>query len=379
MPEAVIVRAKRTAIGKIHGLHSQLRPETLGALVIEDLLDGLPCPPADIAEVILGNTVGEGGNIARLSLLEAGLPVGVPALTVDRQCASGLEAVILAARLIEAGAGDVYIAGGVESTSLEPKKFRASREHGKLRFEREVERASFSPERFGDPDMSTAAENVARECRISRVAQDDFALRSYTRAWAAQEKGRFEEEKIAVHKGVPDEGIRPVNHRLLQRMSPLCGKEGTVTAGNACAKNDGACALVLMSRQKCDELGLKPLVTFVGAASAGCDPRLAGLGPIPAVRKLLSEQTLTAGDLDAIEFNEAFASQVLACAHELSLPMDRLNQSGGALAFGHPYAASGAINVCRLTQELLRTGGELGLATLASAGGLGVAALFRQG
>ena len=378
MRNAVIVAAKRTAIGKVGGMFRHVPPEELAGTVIRALLDEYPVPAESIDEVILGNAVGPGGNLARLSALTAGLPVEVPGVTVDRQCGSGLEAVILAARLIQAGAGDIYLAGGVESTSLAPWKLAKPLNHFK-QFPEVMPRARFSPLAVGDPDMGIAAENVAERFGITREDQDRFALNSHRKAVQAQKTGRFAGEIVPVRGRAQDECPRPdTSLEKLAQLPPVFQEGGTVTAGNACPINDGAAVVLVMSEEKCRELDFVPVARFVDAAVAGVDPNILGIGPVPAVKKLLARTGLTVDDIDLVEFNEAFASQVLASLRELQIPEEKVNLGGGAIALGHPYGASGAVLVTRLCSELRRKGGKYGLATLGIAGGLGLAMLLEK-
>lgn len=373
-----MVAAKRTAIGKVGGMFRHVPPEELAGTVIRALLDEYPVPVESIDEVILGNAVGPGGNLARLSALTAGLPVEVPGVTVDRQCGSGLEAVILAARLIQAGAGDIYLAGGVESTSLAPWKLAKPLNHFK-QFPEVMPRARFSPLSVGDPDMGIAAENVAERFGITREDQDRFALNSHRKAVQAQKTGRFAGEIVPVRGRAQDECPRPdTSLEKLAQLPPVFQEGGTVTAGNACPINDGAAVVLVMSEEKCRELDFVPVARFVDAAVAGVDPNILGIGPVPAVKKLLARTGLTVDDIDLVEFNEAFASQVLASLRELQIPEEKVNLGGGAIALGHPYGASGAVLVTRLCSELRRKGGKYGLATLGIAGGLGLAMLLEK-
>ncbi|WP_087972504.1 thiolase family protein [Oceanobacillus rekensis] len=377
MNTPVIVQAKRTAVGKIGGIFKNMPPEKLGAAVIQELIAESRINPRSIDEVILGNAVGPGGNIARLTALTAGIPVEVPAVTVDRQCGSGLEAIHIACRNIQAGAGDIYIAGGIESSSLAPWKMeKPTSLYGTPTL---FTRAQFSPESIGDPDMGIAAENVAEAYQISRSEQDVFAYNSHQKAVAARDSDRFSNEMVVLQGKNEDECPRPgLTLKTLAKLRPIFKEDGTVTPGNACPVNDGASAVLIMSEQKCLELGLKPLLKFIDATSAGVDPNLLGIGPIPAVKKLLKRTKLSIEDIDLVEFNEAFASQVLASIRELDIPEDKLNVGGGALAFGHPYGASGAILVTRLCTEMERLKGKYAIATLGIGGGLGLATLFER-
>lgn len=373
-----MVMAKRTPIGKIGGQFSTLEPEQLLAPVIRHIVSESQVPPEWIDDVIIGNVVGPGGNIARVAALEAGLPVTVPGLTIDRQCGSGLEAIHLAARLIQSGAGEVYLAGGVESTSRAPwKMFKPETLTGTPRL---YTRAPFTPSAYGDPDMGLAAENVARKYGISRGEQDLYALNSHRKAVRAKQTGRFRQEIVPLqvngHWVAEDECPRAdTSLDKLQRLKPVFLDQGTVTAGNACPVNDGAALVLLMSRDKCEQLNLQPVLRFVDAQAAGVDPEYLGIGPVPAVNRLLSRRQLGITDLDVIEFNEAFASQVLASLGELQIPQDKVNPGGGALALGHPYGASGAILITRLFAEMLQNPFKRGIATLGIGGGMGLAVL----
>ncbi|WP_018923969.1 thiolase family protein [Salsuginibacillus kocurii] len=380
MREAVVVAAKRTPVGKEGGALKHVEPEELAASLIQHILEMNEINGGEIDEVILGNAVGPGGNIARKTALKAGLPESVPGVTIDRQCGSGLEAITIAARLIQAGAGDLYLAGGVESTSRAPWRIHKPRSLYGQGPEFYM-RAPFAPEETGDPEMGEAAENVAEKYGISRSEQDRFAANSHAKAWSAQADGRFASEIVPV-PGVSaeiDEGPRAnMSERRLRRLPPVFIEQGTVTSGNACQINDGAAVVLLMSKEKCSDLGLSPLLTFVDANTQGVDPNYLGIGPVPAVQKLLERQQLTSTDIDLVEFNEAFASQVLASLHELKIPEEKVNAGGGAIAFGHPYGASGAILVTRLVTEMnTRAGLNYGLATLGIGGGMGSAVLFQ--
>lgn len=373
----VIVLAKRTAIGAIGGIFRNVAPEKLAAAVVTDLLEETEVDPMLVDEVIFGNAIGPGGNMARLIALTADLPEEVPGVTVDRQCGSGLEAVNIACRLVQSGAGSIYIAGGMESSSLAPWKIEKPRSlYEAPRF---FDRARFSPDFIGDPDMGVAADRVAEVYGVSREAQDLFAYESHEKAVRAQRLGLFTNEIVPVNGQEVDEGPRAsLRKKTLARMRPIFSRDGTVTAGNACAINDGAAAVLVMSERKCRELGLTPLMRFVDAVSAGVDPNLLGVGPIPAVRRLLKRTGHRMEEIDLFEFNEAFASQVLASVRELGIPKSKLNMNGGALAFGHPYGASGAILVTRLFSLMEQMPAKRAIATLGIGGGLGLATLFER-
>ncbi|EZH65323.1 acetyl-CoA acetyltransferase [Bacillaceae bacterium JMAK1] len=378
----VIVKAKRTAIAKAGGALSDVRPEHLAAPVLQSLLTDTGIEAKQIDEVVLGNAVGPGGNLARLALLTAGFPLEVPGVTIDRQCGSGLEAIIYAARFIQSGAGSTYIAGGVESESFAPLKVeKPTSDHTEPR---EFTRARFAPDDIGDPDMGIAAENVARTFGITREMQDDFAWRSHQLASIAQAKGYFKNEIVPVKCTNDtifshDECVRAKDmKKLLARLTPVFEQHGTVTAGNCCPKNDGAAATLLMSKEQAQCHGLKPEAIFLDAVTAGVDPNLLGIGPVPAIRKLLMKHQLTMNEIDLVEFNEAFASQVIASLDLLHIPLEKVNINGGAIAFGHPYGASGSIVVTRLIENMKQTNAQYGIATMGIGGGLGTAVLLRR-
>ncbi|WP_339317002.1 thiolase family protein [Paenibacillus sp. FSL R10-2734] len=378
MIETVIVMAKRTPIGRMGGLLSTFEPEALLAPLIQHIVAETNLPKEMIDDVIIGNVVGPGGNIARVAALEAGLPVSVPGVTVDRQCGSGLEAINIAARLIQSGAGEIYLAGGVESTSRAPWKM--AKPQTLMGVPQLYTRAHFTPSSYGDPDMGIAAENVARKYGISREEQDQYALKSHQKAVHAQQSGRFQQEIVPLlveGEWMHADECPRANTSLdkLRKLPPIFEEKGTVTAGNACPLNDGAALLLMMSREKCRQLKLKPILRVVDAQAAGVDPNYLGIGPVPAVQKVLQRQLLTVAEIDIVEFNEAFSSQVLASLNELQLPQEKVNLGGGALAIGHPYGASGAILMTRLCAEMQHTPYKRGLATLGIGGGMGLATL----
>ncbi|HLR55052.1 MAG TPA: thiolase family protein [Pseudogracilibacillus sp.] len=382
MRECVIVTAKRTAIGKKGGIFASVEPEELVAPLIEQVVQDCQLASHEIDDVILGNVVGPGGNIARVALLEAGLPISVPGFTVDRQCGAGLEAIQLAARLVQSGAGDIYLAGGVESTSRAP--WRLARPKHITGDPILYERAPFTPEAFGNPDMGEAAEHVAQYYQISREKQDHFAVNSHRKAVQSQHTDHFAEEIIPIctqgewrHK---DECPRDRQNleKLFNRMPPVFKENGSVTAANACPVNDGAAISLVMSREKCDALGLTPALRFVDAQAAGVEPEFLGIGPVPAVQKVLARQQMDISSIDIVEFNEAFASQTLACLETLGISEKKVNLGGGALALGHPYGASGAVLVTRLVSEMQNGTFHYGLATLGIGGGMGLAMLVER-
>jgi acetyl-CoA C-acetyltransferase len=384
--QPVIIEAKRTAVGRAGGVLAAVDIAGLLSTVLVDVIRAVGADPAEVDDVIVGNAAGAGGNVARLAALGAGLPIEVPGVTVDRQCGSGLEAVVLAARLVAAGAGDLYLAGGVESVSTAPWRVEPPRRRGQM--PRFYARAQFAPEAIGDPEMGVAAENVAREFGITRERQDAFALQSHQRAGAAIQAGRFLAEITPVETPqgpvAVDECPRPdTSLRLLARARPAFVQGGSVTAGNSCPLNDGAAIAVVTSRARARRLGCRRMLGFVDVGVAGVDPNLLGVGPIASTRKLLRRRPdLDLGALEAIEFNEAFASQVLASLDALGIDPAAVNRDGGAIALGHPYGASGAILVARLFSQLVReparSDSGRGLAMVGIAGGLGITALFER-
>jgi 3-oxoadipyl-CoA thiolase len=393
MQRAVIVQAVRTPIGKHGGVLRSVRPDDLAAFVIAEVLRRTPIDPGSIEDVFFGaaNQAGEDNrNVARMAGLLAGLPVSVGGATVNRLCGSGLQAVVSAAREIQVGAGDCFLAGGVESMTRAPYVLEKP-ESGYPRGPRQLHDTTLGwrmvnprlAERYPPLSMGETAEVVAERYHVSRDRQDRFALESHRRAVAAQEACRFSDELLAVPvpgaKGelqqvTRDEGPRgDTTLEKLAALQPVFKKEGTVTAGNSSSINDGAAALLLMSEERAQRERLEPLATILAAGTAGVDPSVMGLGPIPASRKALERAGITVADLDLIELNEAFASQSLVCVDELRLPPDRVNPNGGAIALGHPLGCSGARLLTTLVYELRRRDGHHGLATMCIGVGQGIA------
>ncbi|WP_149426768.1 MULTISPECIES: acetyl-CoA C-acyltransferase [Exiguobacterium] len=393
MKRVAIIDAVRTPIGRYNGALRQVRPDDLGARVIEALLERNPqVDPKTIEEVIFGNAnqAGEDNrNVARMSGLLAGLPVKVAGTTINRLCGSGLDAVIAAARGIALGEGDIYIAGGTESMTRAPfvlaKPDQANPRGNQTMYDTTIGWRFVNDrlaDQYGTDSMPETAENVARQYGISREAQDDFAFESQQRAKRAIEAERFTDELVAVtqtdRKGNVsvfdrDEHPRPETTReKLATLRPLF-PSGTVTAGNASGVNDGASALLLMSEEKANELGLTPLGYYRASATAGVEPAIMGIGPIDATKKVLRRAGLTVEQLDQIELNEAFAAQSLACIEALGLPSEKVNVNGGAIAFGHPLGASGARILTTLLHEMRRTNRTYGLATMCVGVGQGIA------
>jgi 3-oxoadipyl-CoA thiolase len=387
---AVVISAVRTPVGRYGGALSGVRPDDLAATAIAAAVERAGVPPGEIEDVYFGsaNQAGEDNrNVARMAALLAGLPETVAGVTVNRLCASGLSAVVSAAHAIVAGDGDLFVAGGVESMSRSPlvmaKPDMAFPRGNQIvydttlgwRFPNSRMAGMFPLESMGE-----TGENVAERYEVSREEQDEFALRSQRRWAEAAEAGRFDDELLPVEGVERDEHPRPdTSADRLAQLSPAFREDGSVTAGNSSGINDGAAALVIASEERAAALGVGRLGAFVGSAVAGVDPRVMGVGPVPAVRKLLERAGIEAGDIDLVELNEAFASQSLVVIRELGLDPERVNVNGGAIAIGHPLGMSGARLVVTLLHELRRRGGRYGLATLCVGVGQGQAALFERG
>ena len=366
----VIVGAARTPIGTAGHSLAHLTVEHLGAPVLGSLLERLGLDAGDVDDVVLGNCTGPGGNVARLTALAAGLPTSVPALTVDRQCASGLAAIDVAAHLVRGGAR-VVLAGGVESASTAPWRSWPPVDGGDpVRFTR----APFAPAAEDDLDMGLANDLLASEAGVSRERQDEYAARSHARAASAQAAGVFGSEIVALDGVVRDDRPRSgLTARRLARLRPAFRPDGTVTAGNSCGVSDGAAAVAVVGAELQERLAL-PGLRILGTATSGVAPSRPGLGLVPAVRRALEAAGVALDEVDAVELNEAFAGQVLACCDELGLDPERVCPDGGALALGHPWGASGAVLAVRLFSRLVtRQQGRYGLAAIAAGGGLGVA------
>lgn len=379
----VIVAALRTPVGRVRGVLAEVEPARLAAPLITRILADVGLAAEALDDVILGNAANCAGNLGRLAALEAGLPVSTPGLTIDRQCGAGLEAITLAARLIQSGAGRFYLAGGTESASRAHIRLRPPTTPGEE--PQPIKRSRMAPDEIGDPDMGVAAENVATACSISRERQDAFALESQRRAVAAQGAGRFTREIVPIETtaGIVEADECPranASLETLQRLKPVFVQDGTVTAGNACPINDGAAMVLVTSLAEARRLGLSFALEFIDATTAGVHPDLLGLGPVPAMEKLKARNpALEVDAIDFIEFNEAFASQVLGSLDQLDISPERVNLDGGAIALGHPYGASGAILVVRLFTQMLAVPRETqALAMMGIGGGMGGVALFRS-
>ena len=389
MPDAVILSAVRTPVGRYGGGLAGVRPDDLAALAVAAAVERAGVPPGEIEDVWLGcaNQAGEDNrNVARFAALLAGLPDTVGGVTVNRLCASGLAAVVGACHAVIAGDGDLFVAGGVESMSRAPlvtaKPDSAFPRGDRVMHDTTLGWRFVNPryaERFSTATMGETGENVADRWQVSREEQDAFALESQRRWAEADADGRFADELVAAGELERDEHPRPeTTAEKLASLRPAFAAEGTVTAGNASGINDGAAALVVASADRARSLGVEPLGTFRGSAVAGVDPAVMGIGPVPAVRKLLDRAGVGVEQLDLVELNEAFASQSVAVIRELGLDPQRVNVSGGAIAIGHPLGMSGARLVVTLLHELGRRGGRYGVATMCVGVGQGQAALFER-
>ncbi len=392
MREVVIASAVRTAIGKFGGSLTPLSAPQMGAVVIKEALNRAALKPELVDEVIMGNVLqaGLGQNPARQAAIFAGLPVEVPAFTVNKVCGSGLKCVELAAQSILAGDNDIVVAGGMESMSNAPFTVPGKARWGMKMGDQKMIDVMIRDglwDAFNDYHMGITSENVAEKFGVTREDQDEVACRSQARAIEAIKSGAFKEEIVPVtiktKKGekvfdtdeFPREGT---TMEVLAKLRPAFKKGGTVTAGNASGLNDGAAALVLMTADKAKELGIKPLAKIVSYASAGVDPAIMGIGPIPASRKALAKAGLEVKDLDLVEANEAFAAQTVEVGRELQLDWDKTNVNGGAIALGHPIGASGARILVTLLYALKHRNKKLGLATLCIGGGMGTATVVEM-
>jgi acetyl-CoA acyltransferase len=391
MREAVIVAGARTAVGKAtRGSLRTMRPDDMAAAVIKSAVErarGLD--PQEIEDVIMGCAMPEaeqGMNVARIAALRAGLPNTVPGQTVNRFCSSGLQTIALAAQQIMSGMGDVIVAGGTESMSMVPMSGHVYAPNPDL--------ADVNPEVY--MGMGLTAENVAREYGVTRQEQDEFALRSHQNAAAAIAAGKFKEEIVPLDVHVTqvngnggaetkqfvfdtDEGVRrDTSLEALNKLKPVFAAKGSVTAGNSSQTSDGAAAVVVMSREKADQLGIKPILRFVSFAVGGVPPEVMGIGPIVAIPKALKLAGMDLDDIDLIELNEAFAAQSLAIAKQLEIDMHKLNVNGGAIALGHPLGCSGAKLTVQIMNEMQRRGSRYGMVTMCVGGGQGAAGIFEN-
>ena len=387
MTDIVITHALRTAVGKFGGSLAKIAAPELGAIVIRALLERSKVPGEQVSEVIMGQVLaaGSGQNPARQALIKSGLPNAIPAMTINKVCGSGLKAVMLAAQAIRCGDADIVIAGGQENMSASPHVLPGSRDGFRMGDAKLVDTMIVDGlwDVYNQYHMGTTAENVAKQYAVSRSQQDEFAVASQNKAEAAQKAGRFRDEIVPVmipqRKGDPlafgdDEFIKAgTTLDSVSALRPAFAKDGTVTAANASGINDGAAALVVMSAARADKLGLKPLARIRAYASAGLDPAIMGMGPVPASRRCLEKAGWKASDLDLMEINEAFAAQACAVNKEMGWDTSRINVNGGAIAIGHPIGASGARVLVTLLHEMQRRDAKRGLASLCIGGGMGVA------
>lgn len=386
--EIVLAGACRTALGKFGGTLTNTPAVELGAIVIKEAIRRAGIKPEDVDEVLMGNVLqaGLGQSPARQAAVKAGIPVEVPALTINNVCGSGLKVVNMAAAMIEAGEADVMVVGGMENMSAAPyampqARFGYRMNDGKLV---DVMIKDGLWDAFNDYHMGITAENVAEKYGITREMQDEFSAWSQQKCEAAQKAGKFDEEIVPVPVKVKKEVVefkvdefprQGVTAEGLAKLKPAFKKDGTVTAANASGINDGAAALVIMTAEKAKELGVKPMAKFVAGASAGVDPSIMGVGPVYATRKVLKKAGMDLDQIDLIEANEAFAAQSVAVANELGLDKSKVNVNGGAIALGHPIGASGCRILVTLLYELKYSGKKTGLATLCIGGGMGVATI----
>lgn len=394
--KVVIASACRTAIGKFGGTLSTVPASELGAVVIKEAISRAGIEPKDVDQVYMGCVLqaGQGQNVARQASIKAGLPVEVPAVTVNVVCGSGLNCVNMAAQTIIAGDADIVVAGGTENMDLAPFAVMNGRygyRMGAPFLKSELVDTMVKDglwDIFNDYHMGITAENVAERWGLTRDDLDEFAVNSQSKAVHAIESGAFKEEIVPVvvktRKGDitfdTDEGPRPgTNKEALARLKPSFKKDGMVTAGNSSAINDGAAALVIMSEEKAKEMGVKPMATWIGGALAGVDPAIMGVGPVAATKKLMAKIGMSVEDMDLIEANEAFAAQSVAVARELKFDMSKVNVNGGAIALGHPVGASGARILVTLLYAMKHRGAKKGLATLCIGGGMGCATVVEMG
>ncbi|CAG9258410.1 putative acyltransferase [Paraburkholderia unamae] len=387
MTDIVIVSAARTAVGKFGGSLAKVAAPDLGAIVIKAALERAGVAPEHVSDVIMGQvlTAASGQNVARQASIKAGLPTAVPAMTINKVCGSGLKAVMLAANAIIAGDSDIVVAGGQENMSAAPHVLPGSRDGFRMGDAKLIDSMIVDGlwDVYNQYHMGVTAENVAKEYGITREEQDAFAALSQNKAEAAQKAGRFDAEIVPVaipqRKGEPlqfatDEFVRHgVTAESLAGLKPAFSKEGTVTAANASGINDGAAAVVVMSAKKAEALGLKPLARIKAYASGGVDPKIMGMGPVPASKRALERAGWSVNDLDLMEINEAFAAQALAVNKQMGWDTSKINVNGGAIAIGHPIGASGCRILVTLLHEMQRRDAKRGLASLCIGGGMGVA------
>jgi len=388
--EVVVLSGARTAIGAYGGSLKDIPPSELAAKCVREAVKRAQIKPADVGHVVFGNIIHTDAHdhyLSRVAAINGGLPAETPALTLNRLCGSGLQAIVTAAQTIMLGDADVTVAGGAECMSRSPYSVPAMRWGARMNDAKMVDMmVGALSDPFDDCHMGITAENVAKKYGVSREDQDALAVESHRRAALAQQHGYFRAQIMPVEiqvkrERIPfetDEGVREVTTDKLAKLKPVFDAAGSVTAGNASSINDAAAAVVLMEAELAAKRGLKPLGKLVAYSYAGVDPKFMGIGPVPAVRSLLQKAELTLDDIDVFEVNEAFAAQALAVARELKLPMDRTNPNGSGISLGHPIGATGAILVIKALYELQRTGGKRALVTMCIGGGQGIAALLEH-
>ena len=392
MKEVVIVSAKRTAVGMFGGAFKDVSPVELGQIAVRGALADANLDANLVDEVILGNVLGagQGQNVARQVSIQAGIPETVPAFTINKVCGSGLKSVVLAAQSIMAGDNEIVVAGGTENMSMAPYILPSQRWGQRMGHGQVVDTMLKDglTDAFSDIHMGMTGENIAEKFDISREDQDQLAADSQNKAEAAVNAGKFTDEiepvSVPQRRGEPvivdqDENPRAgVTADSLSALRPVFKKDGTVTAATSSGINDGAAAIILMTKEKAEELGLEPLATIKSYASAGVDPQIMGTGPIPATQKALEKANLSIDDIDLIEANEAFSAQALCVVRGLEMNMDKVNVNGGAIAIGHPIGASGARILVTLLHEMKRRETKLGLATLCIGGGQGISMIVER-
>lgn len=389
MRNAVIVSAVRTPVGKCRGALAPVEAHKLGALVVKEVISRANISPEIIDEVIFGNLMGHDvNNMARMVALEAELPMEIPALEIDRQCGTSLNAIALGAMMIQAGEAEVILAGGVESDSRRPYIMPKLEVPYSVQVPKFCEKLILSPEKVGNPNMGITAENLAEKYGLTREECDEFSVNSHRKAAKAVEEGYFKEQILSIaitNKSgettifAQDEPLRTdISFEKMSKLKPVFKKDGIVTAGNSSPMSDGSAAVIIMEEELAKSMGLEILARYKGFTAIGCDPNIMGIGPVNAVKKLLKKTNKSLKDIDLIEMNEAFAAQSLACIKELGIDEDKLNVNGGAIALGHPLAATGAVLATKMVYEMKRRDAHLGLITFCCGGGQGVAMLLER-
>ena len=389
--DVVVLSGVRTAIGDYGGALKDQSPASLAAQCVAEAVKRAGVEPSDVGHAVFGNIIHtdpQDPYLARVAAVNGGLPIETPALTLNRLCGSGLQAIVTAAQMIMLGDADTAVAGGAESMSRSPYWLQAMRWGQRMGDGTALDALNAAlHDPFRDCHMGVTAENIAKKWGLSREDQDQLAVESHKRAANAIEKGYFKDQilpiEVKTRKGVnivdTDEHVRAdVTMESLAKLRPAFDKDGTVTAGNASGINDAAAAVILMGSGVAEARGLKPLARLIGYAHAGVDPDYMGIGPVPAVRKLMEKTGLSIGDMDVIELNEAFAAQALAVMRDLDLPMDKTNPNGSGISLGHPVGATGCIITIKAIYELQRTGGRYALVSLCIGGGQGIAAIFER-